>query len=475
MEVGAQLFKHPEALLESETVKKLTDAQLNASYSLQNVLEGYINNKRTEIIAYLGDFGCGKSVVINNAVHNLLKNHNVHFVKFDIWQHQSTKMIWESFLIEAASTITGSNTSKIMNDIDGVSKPRPIIDHMREHPVIYSCIISILYYVISYVLWVNYRNHDFIKSFLIYSVPCLFSVLALFGISSLIPKDKGTPLKRLQQYESYLAKRLSEATDPIILYMEDIDRNDDGLLFLETLKIYLSAHQDDFKTPIITICPQSPSSFGAVDAKNGASNYLSRSVKIYDCVINSFLPSTVSPDEVKLLLKESGYNGGHITDVIRKLLSIKNLKEAYLNMRVLKMILREVSEFNVKYGGNGDLAFLFITSRYIAVDGFYSRSSKTLADEIKTVLIDDIPRPYYQNIKGEGDLLHVVLFAINKELCEQTDQESTLYPSSKIFIHYNDSTECNAEVKDITGRARTGKASKIIDVNIGKQYQQLLF
>lgn len=72
-------------------------------------------------------------------------------------------------------------------------------------------------------------------------------------------------------------------------------------------------------------------------------------------------------------------------------------------------------------------------------------------------------------------MLYVVLFAVDKELCEQTDQESTLYPSSKIFIHYNNGMECNAEVKDITGRARTSKASKTINVNIGKQYQQLLF
>lgn len=93
MEVGAQLFKYPEALLESETVEKLTDAQLSASHSLQNILKGYINNKRTKIVAYLGDFGCGKSDVINDAVHNLLKNYIVRFVKFDIWQYQSTKMI----------------------------------------------------------------------------------------------------------------------------------------------------------------------------------------------------------------------------------------------------------------------------------------------------------------------------------------------------------------------------------------------
>lgn len=475
MSKNGQLFEKPEVLLESDTALKLTDAQLASSKRLQDILSSYIEGNQTRVIAYLGSFGCGKSVVVNNAICNLQQREDVHFVKFDIWQHQDVTMIWESFLIEAASAITCSNQSEIIDDIDGVNKRSPIINWALKHPFISTCIISIIYSAISYILWANFRDSGFVKSFLIYSTPCLFSALAFLGISSLIPQDKKTPLKRLQQYESYLAKKLNEITKPLLLYIEDVDRSDNGLLFLEALKIYLSALQEDLKMPVIAICPQSPSSFGAADSQNGASNHLSRSVKIYDSVINSFLPRDVSPDEVNLLLKESGYSGGNITDIVCKLLGIGNVKETYINLRILKMILREVNEFSLKYGGNSDLAFLFIASRYIAVDGFYSERSQTLADEIKTILMNDTLRSYYLNIKGEGDLLHVILLAVNKELYEQADQESALYPSSKIFIHYNDNMECNAEVKNMTGVARTGKASKTIDVSIGKQYQQLLF
>ena len=472
---NSQLFKKPEVLLESDTAQKLTDAQLASSKRLQDILSSYIEGNQTRVIAYLGSFGCGKSVVVNNAICNLQQREDVHFVKFDIWQHQDVTMIWESFLIEAASAITCSNQSEIIDDIDGINKRSPIINWALKHPFISTCIISIIYSAISYILWANFRDSGFVKSFLIYSMPCLFSALAFHGISSLIPQDKKTPLKRLQQYESYLAKELNEITKPLLLYIEDVDRSDNGLLFLETLKIYLSALQEDLKMPVIAICPQSPNSFGAANTQNEPIDHLSRSVKIYDSVVNSFLPNTVSPDEVKLLLHESSYSGGHIVEVVCKLLGIKNLKESYINMRVLKMILREMNEFSVEYGGNGDLAFLFIASRYIVVNGSYSETSQTLADKIKSILIDSASKSYYRNINIEDDVIHLILFAVNEELYTQADQESALYPSSIIFIHYGDDAECNAEVKAITGIPRTGRASKTIDVNIGKQYQQLLF
>lgn len=352
------LFSNSQLLDETPKIDTLVVGQDKEINLVSDRIDKYVEAGSSRIVAYLGDYGAGKSLVLYNVEKNNRKEYK--YVNFDIWQYSDASKIWDAFAIEAISSIEGSDKDKIVHELDGKGFTTKV-------KILIFCALLVVYVIASYMLWEFLKGDQFARDFFVYAAPMFLAIAAIFGINSLMPVK--SRISRTYQYEKRLRSAIESSSQPVVIVVEDVDRSDNGQTFLESLHIFFE--QKELNNPVVVICPQRSLSFGSMDKplvgkdQSTYHNELEKSIKIYDSVINSSLSGRVSSEQVSGLLDSLGCNDDKFRKLLLRLILLAG-RESLLTIRALKFILREV--YDMQYENpNIDtrVALLCVASRYI--------------------------------------------------------------------------------------------------------------
>ena len=390
------LFLKPELLEESinETPLKFQQEEIGR---IEKNLRQDIKTNKSLILAYLGPYGSGKSVTLNNVFKRLPKEYIK--LQFDIWQCPDTENIWENFLIKLLSRIKQKNPDTISKIVAG----KKII----WHRLILVSIISMLVYTLLWLLSETYKDNDFIMFLKDFSTSFLPIIVALTGISQIVP-FYNTKIKNLHQYEKEIRHAIQKIKHPIVVIIEDVDRSGiAGRRFLETLKCFIR----DIEKPLIIICPQESISFGETTYEtsgdyNISAPRLNRSIKIYDDVLYSRMTSVLSNTQIKQFLDKVGCTDERLKKTI---LLLKNacIDHSVLTIRSLKFILRNTLSF-IETNPELDPSLVFFFLSYKFVNGKRAGLASSL---VKTLVEGNAKHTIDDNGRETKLLLH--LFNIN--------------------------------------------------------------
>ncbi|MCL2037602.1 hypothetical protein FWG95_01195 [Candidatus Saccharibacteria bacterium] len=435
------VFTKPEYLSETDKFESfnLTTEQIRESKRMSEIIKLYSDKKQSRIIAYLGAFGSGKSVVLHDATTSLK---NISTVNFDIWQYSNDSQIWDSFIISSISDISGKEKQDIANDIDGRDGTPVPMQFLKGLAGFLALLV--IYGVASFVLWKLLKGTDFWRAFMIYAIPLFFTVAALLGITTLFPKTKSS-ITRTFQYEKKLIDTINHNKRTCVMVVEDVDRTEGGERFLESLHVFLQ--NDKLKQAVIVICPQDTGSFGSTKKPPVGTlqtfniNKLGRSIKIYDDVINSWLPNKMNMESLQKLLDNLGNNDKKFLEIARQLVEISD-NESILNIRALKFIFREIYDLQLHHPNvNVYLALICVSSRYITTKELSSSTqlSSTIISSIKDIL-------YNNSGKLRPRVCDIFLLAIDQNAKSWLEEHSRL----KISIAFKelDGREYETELKD---------------------------
>lgn len=409
------LFKHPEVLEESDTDLELLPFQNAESKRFREKLAQWRKLGKHRIIAYIGLFGSGKSVILDN----VKDDEDYYWVKFDTWRYSSRQQIWDGFVVEVIQTIeheASQEVSDAINVADRIEGYRTnnnlmkLHNFIQKHPWLSIALVLGLWLAASLAVyfWIAPLDNgiaNFVVALFQYGLVPLFLVLAFIGVDTIVPKPQ-RPLRRVFELENELLKTLKENMNkPLVVIAEDIDRaQEEGLVFLETLRRFLQKYGNNITHPILIVAPQSKAYFDILDNRGIAG--FERTLKIYDETIYSST-SNLEINHIKDLINSAtvNSNASQLTEVVM------NLVDEYknqLSMRLLKLILRELNQFIHSHpNGHPVIVLVLIFSRYV-IDERRSSSSegfkevnKLLQEERDVHISEDTGRtaPYAVFIK----------------------------------------------------------------------------
>ena len=377
-----RLFTNPQILQESDKLDFLTAAETDDSERLRSIISEYLRHRRSRMVAYLGPFGSGKSIIIKQA---LGKIPNAYSHTFDIWQRHDDRSIWDAFTITTTAAITADDAEDIAQAIDG--KPSDGVALIFRHPIISLLLAFILYFIFAHLIWTAFRDNEFVQPFLIYAMPTFFSVVALFGITAIFPQTK-SPATRTLQYENKLTEHLTNLDKPLIVVVEGIDRSEYSQHFLETLHVYLH-NLPALPYPVIVLCPQRSESIGLSDKL--APDQLERCTKIYDEVINSFIEPAADVKTVAEILNRAGCIDQDFAKTVLYIVDAVDGSSQPMSIRTIKFAVRETCDFARLYPkAEPSTAFILAISKYLSCNSG-QRISLCLRSLIETdgMSIDD--------------------------------------------------------------------------------------
>ena len=377
-----RLFTNPQILQESDKLDFLTAAETDDSERLRSIISEYLRHRRSRMVAYLGPFGSGKSIIIKQA---LGKIPNAYSHTFDIWQRHDDRSTWDAFTITTTAAITADDAEDIAQAIDG--KPSDGVALIFRHPIISLLLAFILYFIFAHLIWTAFRDNEFIQPFLIYAMPTFFSVVALFGITAIFPQTK-SPATRTLQYENKLTEHLTNLDKPLIIVVEGIDRSEYSQHFLETLHVYLH-NLPVLPYPVVVLCPQRSESIGLSDKLTP--DQLERCTKIYDEVINSFIEPAADVKTVAEILNRAGCIDQDFAKTVLYIVDAVDGSSQPMSIRTIKFAVRETRDFARLYPkADPSTAFILTISKYLSCNSG-QRISLCLRGLIETdgVSIDD--------------------------------------------------------------------------------------
>ena len=376
-----RLFTNPQVLQETDHVSQLTTAETDDSERLASIIREYLSHRHNRMVAYLGPFGSGKSIIIQQALNNIA---NIHVHTFDIWQRHDDRSIWDAFTITTTATITADDAEDIAQAIDG--KPSDGVALVFRHPIISLLIAFALYFIFAHLIWTAFRDNEFIQPFLIYAMPTFFSVVALFGITAIFPQTK-SPATRTLQYENKLTEHLTSLDQPLVIVVNGVDRSEYSQHFLETLHVYLQ-NLPKLPHPVIVLCPQRSEAIGLADQLNV--DQLERCTKIYDEVVNSFIEPAADVKTIAQILNRAGCTDEVFAKTILFVVDVVDSSSQPMPIRTIKFAIRETRDFIRLFPqANPSIAFVLAISKYLSADD--RRISLYLRDAIETdgISIDD--------------------------------------------------------------------------------------
>ena len=376
-----RLFTNPQVLQETDHVSQLTTAETDDSERLASIIREYLSHRHNRMVAYLGPFGSGKSIIIQQALNNIA---NIHVHTFDIWQRHDDRSIWDAFTITITATITADDAENIAQAIDG--KPSDGVALVFRHPIISLLIAFVLYFIFAHLIWTAFRDNEFIQPFLIYAMPTFFSVVALFGITAIFPQTK-SPATRTLQYENKLTEHLTSLDQPLVIVVNGVDRSEYSQHFLETLHVYLQ-NLPKLPHPVIVLCPQRSEAIGLADQLNV--DQLERCTKIYDEVVNSFIEPAADVKTIAQILNRAGCTDEVFAKTILFVVDVVDSSSQPMPIRTIKFAIRETRDFIRLFPqANPSIAFVLAISKYLSADD--RRISLYLRDAIETdgISIDD--------------------------------------------------------------------------------------
>ena len=376
-----RLFTNPQVLQETDHVSQLTTTETDDSERLASIIREYLSHRHNRMVAYLGPFGSGKSIIIQQALNNIA---NIHVHTFDIWQRHDDRSIWDAFTITTTATITADDAEDIAQAIDG--KPSDGVALVFRHPIISLLIAFALYFIFAHLIWTAFRDNEFIQPFLIYAMPTFFSVVALFGITAIFPQTK-SPATRTLQYENKLTEHLTSLDQPLVIVVNGVDRSEYSQHFLETLHVYLQ-NLPKLPHPVIVLCPQRSEAIGLADQLNV--DQLERCTKIYDEVVNSFIEPAADVKTIAQILNRAGCTDEVFAKTILLVVDVVDSSSQPMPIRTIKFAIRETRDFIRLFPqANPSIAFVLAISKYLSADD--RRISLYLRDAIETdgISIDD--------------------------------------------------------------------------------------
>ena len=376
-----RLFTNPQVLQETDHVSQLTTAETDDSERLASIIREYLSHRHNRMVAYLGPFGSGKSIIIQQALNNIA---NIHVHTFDIWQRHDDRSIWDAFTITITATITADDAEDIAQAIDG--KPSDGVALVFRHPIISLLIAFVLYFIFAHLIWTAFRDNEFIQPFLIYAMPTFFSVVGLFGITAIFPQTK-SPATRTLQYENKLTEHLTSLDQPLVIVVNGVDRSEYSQHFLETLHVYLQ-NLPKLPHPVIVLCPQRSEAIGLADQLNV--DQLERCTKIYDEVVNSFIEPAADVKTIAQILNRAGCTDEVFAKTILFVVDVVDSSSQPMPIRTIKFAIRETRDFIRLFPqANPSIAFVLAISKYLSADD--RRISLYLRDAIETdgISIDD--------------------------------------------------------------------------------------
>lgn len=367
------IFKHTEILDERPSAKDI----LNYSDERQRVklrVERIITSGHSKIVAYLGNFGVGKSTVLEG-VHTLV-GAKYSWVVFETWRYSNRDELWAHFAAKVIATMSGRDEINVLDEFDGTlnadekkQAKELIVWSLAAGLILFWCVwYANQHAVISSAAWI------FILDAFKYLSPILIALLTLLGLGNmLLPKIfQRSPITRALQYEDRLIKEITASQKPVIVIVEDVDRaGADGLVFMETMKHFKDKVASSSMGQVVIIAPQSLKAFDAEDRNNAKP--FEHSLKVYDEKI--YFDSRITDKAVEQLYEELGVNRedrGRLT-AVTKILLASNRRQ--MSMRMLKHALREVEQFmDTNVNANPALVLLYALGQHLSTNRHGSMS-----------------------------------------------------------------------------------------------------
>ncbi len=362
---GHLLFSKIEALREDDQNVPLSGDYSTESDRIKKRLKDALKANKNQILAFVGKFGSGKSVLLRN-IENELSGSNLHWLNFDVWRYADRQQIWDGFVIELIEKVNKEerNSIQVAGKIDGYSYCLQFIQDKAKQLLVLTIII---WTILSFLIWQLLINYDFtfklfVIVFLKYGQAPLFAILVIFGLGEIFPRK--SPAKRVFELENSLKSCLRDMDRSVIIAIEDIDRaGEEGIVFMETLRRFIDKYMKEINNRIIVISPQSSTYLTPLG--NDRINFLDRSLKIYDSIIY-FSQSSVKYDDLASIINLSEINQKYKDVFLKTVEILSNHYIDQMNIRKFKFILREVNEFFMAYkGSDPSIALTFIFYRYI--------------------------------------------------------------------------------------------------------------
>jgi len=264
--------------------------------------------KGINFLGLIGDFGKGKSTLLS-LVKKDIEKEEILWVDFDAWRYPDRKDLWDGFVLEFAESY-GEDKGEIKGEIDGTPSTRlKLINQIIK-------IIPGLDIGLEKILSIDLEN-------------ILFS----------------EGIKRIYQYEDIFYKLIEKQEKDIVIVCEDTDQNyqDEGIVFLQTLRNFFKKYGGNFQTDsksknITIIIPISPKNYN-----NKKDNY----IKIFDIkhdfkglyTIDKFIDSI----EITKLYELTTMQGNKLDLSLLKEFINRFIKEEWITIRELKFIFRNAN------------------------------------------------------------------------------------------------------------------------------------
>lgn len=319
-------------------------------------IEQAVDNKRNTIMAYLGDYGMGKSQVLK-VVEKQSDIKKYKWLSFESWRYSSRHDLWQYFTELIAIKLIGNKTTRWFKN------------HWMD--VVVSAVLAISVYVA--FLYQPGSLDAWVVRYIKYAAGIVLASVVGYLIAKYIhPK---TPLTRIEEFEKMLKKAIRKSKKALVIVIEDVDRTgDDGITFMESLSVFLN--NNTFKKSVIVIAPQKNTILNPLMPDKSGIRPIENGIKIYD--ESMYFSVDVNAKAIETFYKNLKF----AKDYEQHKLAIEWITNelvyyhysyrhnGQLSIRMLKYALRSVEYFieaNPNY--NPAIAFVIVLSGIMQIDG----------------------------------------------------------------------------------------------------------
>lgn len=341
-------------LLDDTKEEKLTPAENTEYERIKHELLNLLKLRKSAIVAYAAPKGSGKSTIIRKIKNDEKLNYTSIIKSSEIWQYSNPDTAWEDFAVSIIANREREKKKLVTQIHDGA---------IRIPTVFLIVILSILFVASKFILYSIKEKLNFALEISIDAIGIIVPlIISVVPTSKLI---KTLNVSFIFQIESMLLKMLSKKKKKaIIVILEDIERSETGLRLLESMHSFISRNSKTFKRQIIILVPTTKDFIYKHDGIKSI-DQLERNTKIFDYILNGWIRNSVNDLDIKTLFDGLKCIDEKLMSTI-SFLNKQALKEkSLLNIRALKMMLREIDNFYVSHAGTkSEIIALYVSTNY---------------------------------------------------------------------------------------------------------------